>query len=283
MNAPVAALVLAGAPNRGPLAQVSDQPYEALIEIHGRPMIAYVLDALRQAPSVGRIGIVGPVAELEAALKMQGERLIAPVGGLLDNLEHGARVLGAGGEGGNDTPSLAAGTGAGPRGAGNRLLVVTSDIPLVTAAAIEDFLERCRRREAVAGAGALDAFYPMVSRQNSESRFPGQRRTYVRLRSGSYTGGNCVLLSPAVLLKQRELFDQAVALRKDPVRMARLLGLGFIIRFLTRRLEAADIERVVRERLGINGAIIEVPYAEIGFDVDKPEDLELARRMLAAG
>ncbi|HEY8417919.1 MAG TPA: hypothetical protein VIK93_07785, partial [Limnochordales bacterium] len=191
---------------------------------------------------------------------------------LLDNLEHGARVLLANGE-----AASAAGTG----GPGSRLLVVTSDIPLVTAAAIEDFLDRCRRRDAAAGPRALDAFYPMVSRENSEARFPGQRRTYVRLRSGSYTGGNCVLLSPAVLLKQRELFEQAVALRKDPVRMARLLGLGFIIRFLTRRLEAADIERVVRERLGINGAIIEVPYAEIGFDVDKPEDLELAHRMLA--
>src|SRR5690606_2194538 len=122
---------------------------------------------------------------------------------------------------------------------------------------------------------------PMVSRQTSEARFPGQRRTYVHLRSGAYTGGNCVLVAPSLLLKQRELFDQAVALRKDPVRMARLLGLGFIVKFLLRRLEAADIERVVQERLGIHGAIVEVPYAEIGFDVDKPEDLELARRLLA--
>src|SRR5690606_6946533 len=96
-----------------------------------------------------------------------------------------------------------------------------------------------------------------------------------------YTGGNCVLLSPAVLLKQRAMFEQAVALRKDPVGMARLLGFGFIVKFLTRRLSAADIERVVRQKLGIHGAIIEVPYAEIGFDVDKPEDLELARRVLA--
>jgi len=260
----VAALVLAGAPNRGPLASVSDAPYEALIEIEGRPMVAYVLDALRQAPSVGRIGIVGPVAELEAALDLQGEQLIAPVGNLLDNLEHGARVL------------------RGDAGGADRLLVVTSDIPMVTAEAIEDFLERCRARDRAAGGpGKLDAFYPMVSREASEARFPNQRRTYVSLREGVYTGGNCVLLSPAVLLKQRAMFEQAVALRKDPVGMARLLGLGFIVKFLMRRLSAADIERVVRQKLGIHGAIIEVPYAEIGFDVDKPEDLELAHRVLA--
>ncbi|OUM93946.1 MAG: hypothetical protein BAA04_13475 [Firmicutes bacterium ZCTH02-B6] len=262
---PIAALVLAGAPNRGPLASVSDSPYEALIEIEGRPMIAYVLDALRQAPSIGPIGIVGPVEELAAALDVKDEQLISPVGSLLDNLEHGARALLGEGSAGRE-----------------RLLVITSDIPLVTTEAIEDFVERCRRRDKEAGGpGSLDAFYPMVSRESSEARFPSGRRTYVSLREGVYTGGNCVLLSPEVLLKQRPLFEQAVALRKDPVGMARLLGLGFIIKFLMRRLSAADIERVVRQKLGINGAIIPVPYAEIGFDVDKPKDLELARRALA--
>ena len=278
MSAPVPALVLAGAPNRGPLAAVSDRPYEALIEIQGRPMIAYVLDALRVAPSVGAVGIVGPVPELAAALELAGEQLIPPVGGLLDNLVHGARVLQ---EAGGDREGDGRGAPREPAGGGDRLLVVTADIPLVTAAAFEDFLERCRARDAAAGPPGLDAFYPMVSRAASEARFPGQRRTYVHLKNGAYTGGNCVLLSPNLLLRQRELFDQAVALRKDPLGMARLLGLGFIVKFVLRRLEAADIERVVRQRLGINGAIVEVPYAEIGFDVDKPEDLELARRLLA--
>lgn len=268
---PVAALVLAGAPNRGPLAAVSDASYEALIEINGRPMIAYVLDALRQAPSVGRIGVVGPVAELRGVPEMEGVELIAPVGGLLDNLERGARVL----QGEN-------GDAGGKAASGGRLLCVTSDIPLLTPAAVEDFLERCRTRDAAsARPGGLDAFYPMVNRAATRARFPGGRRTYVHLREGVFTGGNCVLLSPALLLKQRAIFDQAVALRKDPVRMARLLGLGFILKFLLRRLSAADIERVVADKLGIHGAVIETPYAEIGFDVDKPDDLELARRMLA--
>lgn len=248
----VAALVLAGAHNDGLLKDVSDSPYEALIELGGRPMIEYVLDALRASPSVGRIGIVGPVEALQRTLSLQDELLIESEGGMLDNLERGARRL-------DD---------------GNPLLVITADIPLVGSDAIEDFLQRCAARD------GRDAYYPLVSRLDSERAFPGVRRTYFHLREGSFTGGNFVLLQPAALLKARDIFEQAVELRKKPVQMARLLGLGFIVKFILRRLSAQDMERVIREKLGIDGAIVNVPDATIGFDVDKPDDFELASRRL---
>src|SRR5690606_37112977 len=83
--------------------------------------------------------------ELAAALELAGEQLIPPVGGLLDNLVHGARVLQ---EAGGDREGDGRGAPREPAGGGDRLLVVTADIPLVTAAAFEDFLERCRARDA---------------------------------------------------------------------------------------------------------------------------------------
>lgn len=260
----VAALVLAGAPNDGPLKEASDARYEALIDVGGRPMIEYVLDVLREAPTVGPVAIVGP-KDIGAAATLQDELLVGPGGSLLDNLERGARVLRSEGHTGH-------------------LLVVTSDIPLVTVEALETFLARCReRREAGAAHGAdFDAYYPMVRRDASEARFPGVRRTYVSLRDGQFTGGNFALLNPDMVIERRHLFDQVVALRKDPVGMARLLGFGFIVRFLLRRLSAGDIERVVREKLGIHGAVIEVPHAEVGFDVDKPSDLAIAEAQLSA-
>ena len=72
------------------------------------------------------------------------------------------------------------------------------------------------------------------------------------------------MLDPTIVLERRHLFDQVVALRKDPVGMARLVGFGFIVKFLLKRLAAADIEQVVREKFGITGAVIEVPHAEVG-------------------
>lgn len=251
----VAALVLAGAPNDGPLRPVGDADYEALIELAGRPMLEYVLDALRAAPSVGTIGVVGPIEQLKQTLSLQGETLIQSEGGMLDNLERGARELG--GE--------------------QRLLVVTADIPLLDADAVEDFLRRCAARP------ERDAYYPVIRRKDSEAMFPGVRRTYFHLREGPFTGGNFVVIRPEALLQAREVFDEAVALRKQPVKMARLLGVGFIVRFIFRRLAAEDLERFVADKLGIEGAIVPVSHATVGFDVDEPDDFALAERLLTDG
>lgn len=252
--AKVDALVLAGAQNDGPLQGVADARYEALIPLHGRPMIEYVLQTLRAAPSVGRIGIVGPVEALRAGLQLDEEILIQSGGDLLDNVERGARELG-----------------------GGSLLVVTADIPLLGVDAVEGFLERCGARP------GLDAYYPVIRREDNEAAFPGVGRTYFHLREGSFTGGNFVVLKPEALLQARDVFEQAVALRKKPVQMARLLGLGFIVRFVLRRLSAGDLEQFVRNKLGIDGAVVPLPYASVGFDVDKPDDFVLAERLLKEG
>ena len=53
-------LVLAGAPNSGKLAECSESLYEAFIEINGRPMLEYVLNALSSSRYVDRICVVGP-------------------------------------------------------------------------------------------------------------------------------------------------------------------------------------------------------------------------------
>jgi len=55
----VDAIVLAGAKNDGKLREVSPSPYEAMILINDRPMLSYVVDALKQSKQVGRIVVVG--------------------------------------------------------------------------------------------------------------------------------------------------------------------------------------------------------------------------------
>lgn len=251
----VAALVLAGAKNDGLLQDVSDEQYEAVIEIGGRPMIEYVLEALRDAPSIGTVGIVGPVQPLRARIRLHDEVLIEAAGNLLDNLERGARHLDDGGP----------------------LLVITADIPLIDAKAIEDFLRSCGER------GEREAYYPLVSKSDSEAAFPGVGRTYFHLQDGSFTGGNFVLLQPAALLKARDIFERAIELRKKPVQMARLLGLSFILKFIFRKLSIAEAERVIYEKLGIYGAVVPVSSAAVGFDVDKPADYEIVAERMKEG
>lgn len=250
----VDALVLAGAPNTGFLSGASDEPYEALIRVAGRPMVEYVLAALRATRKVGRIVVVGPVPELQTALAGFPPGVLEFVqsgGAIVENLKRGMERLS-------------------PRG---RVLMVTSDVPFLSARSVEDFLERTTSRNAA-------LYYPIIHRETAEKRFPGVLRTYVTLKEGAFTGGNVILLEPELIERCEPLIRRAVDARKSAWKLARLLGPLFIVKLALKRLSLADIESKLAKVLGFQGAAVVTDHAEIGVDVDKPCDLELARRLL---
>lgn len=252
------AVVLAGAPNTGKLAKVAPEKYEALITAGGRTLVEWVVRGVAQARSVGRIAVIGPAEELEKVLGHvrgelpEGKVTIVPMGGsMLENLKAGIAAL---------NPS-------------GRVLVVTSDIPFINGTAIDDFAERCAQAPA-------DIHYSVVPKEANESRFPGVKRTYVKIQGEILTGGNIAAVDPRALLSHEDLINRAVALRKKPLALLRLLGFGFIIRFILGRLTIRDIEDRAGRMLGLTARAVISPYPEIGVDVDKPSDLELARREL---
>jgi len=248
----VEAVVLAGARNDGKLKGVSECEYEALIKVGDRPMVEYVTDALRRAESVERTVVVGP-PELAATYDgVDGIEWVEFGSSMVENIQIGIERLK-------------------PKG---HVLIVTSDIPLITAEAIDDFVNRCGRTKA-------DIYYPIVRRETNESAFPGTKRTYVRLKDGVFTGGNLALLEPAIVPACRDMIEQAVAMRKKPLKLSRMLGLRFIVKLIFNQLSLAEIEDRVQRVLGFRGVGVESPYPEVGIDVDKPEDLALIERALA--
>ncbi|WP_018086119.1 nucleotidyltransferase family protein [Desulfurispora thermophila] len=246
----LSALVLAGSLNRGRLQECSREPYEAMISIGGRSMVSYVVQALLNCARVGRVLVVGP----EIADLPDGVEVVAPAGDLLDNVERGVRALGDAGQ----------------------VLLATCDIPLLSGRAVENFLCLCRQRQA-------DIYYPVIERQLIESRYAGAERTYVHFKEGDYTGGNLILFDPAILPRCLERGRQLVAARKSPLRLAGLVGWGFLLRFLLRRITLAEAERKVSQLLGVEGAVVLCSDPEVGVDVDKPSDLLLVRRVLSPG
>lgn len=249
----VDAIVLAGAPNEGALREASNAEYEALIDIAGRPIIEYVLKALLQSQYIDQVVVVGPEL-LEVVIKDQRVTLAPHGASLAENIKLGLEHL-------SQTKK--------------KVLVTTADIPLLTTEAVEDFLHRCAKEEAA-------IYYPIVSKEANESAYPGVRRTYVRLREGVYTGGNLVLLSPEVIEQAYTILEKAIAMRKNPTKLARLLGFRFILKLMLHRLTIPEIEKQAERILGFRGVAICSPYPDIGIDVDKPSDLELVRRALQA-
>lgn len=226
-----------------------DQEGRSLIPIGNRPMVAWVVAALEAAPSIRRLAVAGP-PELAAVLSPQ-VTLVAAGKTTVESALNGAAAF----------PEA------------EWLLMVTADIPLLKPEAVEDFLQRCQQRPA-------DFYYPIIRREANEAHYPGVKRTYVRLREGIFTGGNMVLIKASALKTCARQGQELVRLRKSPLALSRLIGLGFILRFLTRQLTIAEAEERFSHLLGTRGAGVITPYPEIGIDVDKESDLELARRAL---
>jgi len=248
------AVVLAGSINNGPLSNCSRAGYEALIPIGSKIMVQYVVEALLGCRRVRRVQVVGPVEELTPYLTGDRVSIIESRGSIMDNIEAG----------------LLASPGAG------RLLLVTSDIPMLTTQAVNDFLELCGDMDG-------DLYYPIIPKTVVESKFPETKRTYVNLKEGVFTGGNMFLINPAVYEKCIENGRKIISLRKSPLGLCRLIGLGFLLKFLTRSLTIAEAEQKASMLLGrIKGVVVVSKYPEVGVDVDKPDDLALALRTLGA-
>ncbi|MBM7866381.1 NTP transferase domain-containing protein [Heliobacterium gestii] len=276
------ALVLAAGVNNGRLRSCHGVSMEALIPIGRRPMVDYVVQALRHCRAIDRIVIVGPEA---LSSYYSGDKRVSVVAGgedPIDSLQRGLRALALlvdsqqtaeyGGPS-QQAPPVEKAAGAQSPAAADRLLIVTGDLPLLTAQTVEAFLDACRPIEG-------DVFYPVVRREDCQRRYPGVRRTYVRLREGWVTGGNLFLVRPAVIPGAVARARQFVRLRKSPLALSRLLGGSFVIRFLLRQLTIAQVEARVSELFRLRGHCVLSTSPELAIDVDKPSDLELVRRCL---
>jgi hypothetical protein len=155
----------------------------------------------------------------------------------------------------------------------NKLLIVTGDLPFLTTEAVDYFLETCLRGEG-------DLFYPIVKKEINEQRYPGVHRTYVNLKDGTFTGGNIFVLDPTIIERTLPVAEKLVKYRKKPIRLAACIGWSVLIRYLIGMLSLENAEKAVSKMVGVKGTAIVSPYPEIGIDVDKYSDLELARKLL---
>lgn len=249
-------MVLAGQANTGPFSQDFDVTNEALIPASGYSLLTWVLAALKESRYLERIVVVGP-EELDQALGSlpdelrDGVDIISPGQSLVDNIRLGHQALSS----------------------SDWILISTADIPLVSGAMIDSFIEDCLEREA-------DFFYPVVRREAVESRYPGAERTYVKVGGQVLTGGNVFLTRPAVIPDAMEMVERFYQARKNPLRLAALLGVGYIARFALGRLSLDDLERKISAMVGWPGNVVISGYPEIGLDIDKPAHLPLAEEAL---
>lgn len=219
----------------------------ALAPLGGRRMVEYIIDALDQSGMIDRIIVAADSSQWEAAVLPQRAELV-PVA---------AKTM----------PETAAAAAAVLPQTG-RILFVCDDIPLLTAAAVQDFLRQAESTVA-------DAYYPIIPEADCEMAFPGARRTYVTLPEGRFTGGNLLLIEASVITTGLAKAEDIFARRKKPWELCGWLGFGFVLKFLLHRLTLSAVEQRASQLLEFTGKAVISHYPEIGMDVDKEADWQL--------
>jgi GTP:adenosylcobinamide-phosphate guanylyltransferase len=251
------AIVTAGGIPRpeDPLYTYSHGDSKALIDVAGKPMIQWVLDALGGAKRVNNVIVVGLSPKSGVTCKKplyfvsnQGRMLANIVTGINKALELNKK--------------------------NQYVLVVSSDIPALKPEMVDWLVDTCMETKD-------DLYYGVCPRDVMEARFPESKRTWTHLKDMDVCGADMNVTHVRMATEHLDMWEQLIGTRKSPLRQAGLIGLGTLFALFTRRLTLEDAVARVCDRIGIKGRAIVWPYAEPCMDVDKPGQLELLRDDLA--
>jgi len=224
---------------------------KGLVPIAGRPMVEWVVRALRSAETIGEIAVVVPTDENLGSWVELVDHIVVSDCSFIDNAIAGASIF-------NN---------------GRSVLGSTGDLPALTPEAIDDYVTRSL-------ASGAEFTYSLIRAEDMEAQFPGSQRTYVKVAGGSVTGGNMSLISASFLKRNRQIGQRLFETRKSPIAMARVIGVPFIFKYVTGKLRVDDVERKMAQLLDAKCAAIYTEHASIGADVDKPIDVVVAERVL---
>lgn len=245
-------VIAGGRPNVGdPLFAYTGGRPKGLLPMAGKPMVRWVLDVLQASPYVEQIVVVG----LGADVLPESVTAISDHGGLIANARAGIAWLQT------------------RRPVQEAILVSTADIPLLTTEAIESFVESCRPYDHL-------VYYNVIPRREMEDRFPGSRRSYIRLNELEVAGGDLILVKPAILETDQATWEMLANARKHGWQLARVVGLGTLLRLLTRRLTLVQAEEAAGRLLGAPVRAVVSRHPELAMDVDKPHQLRMIRNEL---
>jgi GTP:adenosylcobinamide-phosphate guanylyltransferase len=252
-----AIVVAGGTPQPGEyLYEETKGTPKAMLDIAGKPMIQWVLDALSGAKTVERVVVIGLPAECCDVRCSKSLSFYPNQADMIENIRTGAaKVLELNPE-------------------AHHFLIVSSDIPGITPEMVDWEVRTTMETD-------HDAYYNVITREVMEARFPGSRRSYVHLKGMEVCGGDLNVVRTQTVTANDALWKKIVDARKNALKQAALFGYGTLFLLMFRMLTLDKAVERASKRLSIQGRGIVCPYAEMGMDVDKPHQLAIMRADLA--
>lgn len=246
----VNALILAGSRPGAidPVAQAEGIAHKALVDLGGHTMLARVHGALIDAGMV-RILVSANDPQVITEAERLGAEILPPALGPSESVALAFAEVGA------------------------PMLVTTADHGLLQGEWVRQFVE-----DSPPGA---DVTVCLAKREKIEAAVPETKRTWMRFADGDWSGCNLFLLASPTAQKAIATWHEVEADRKRPWRIARRLGIGTLWNYWRGKLTLSEILALLGAKIGIDAALVEAGDGLAAVDVDKPEDLELVRKILA--
>ncbi len=222
---------------------------KGMLILNGKPMISYSISALKDIANINKITLIGDGYSKEVINSV--DRNISDHGSLPGNID-------AAFENANS----------------DYVLMMMSDVPLITSETIREVL-------ATIPWESHDLSLPVVTKEETENKFPGTKRTFAKTKEGHVKVGNVFILKKDAYSKIQPIVKETAKRRKSVIKQALQLGFGFLFRMIVfKNISIPELKKRVEKMLGITVNADIVPFPELGVDVDKTSDLVFCRQIL---
>ncbi len=241
-----------------PLYEESQGGSRCLIDVAGKPMVQWVIEALDDSNAVDELFVIG----LPSQPGLQAQKplhFLPDQDSLFENIHYG--VLKAT----EDHP------------ANTKAIIASGDIPAIRPEMIDWLAEQ------VGQDPSMSLYYNVITKAIMETRYPNANRSFVKLKDIAVCGGDLNVADRSLFDSEMPIWHKLAEARKSPLKQVRLLGFGNLLLVAMRLVTLQGAVKRVCKKLGIRGTALMCPYAEMAMDADKPHQLEILRKDLAEG
>lgn len=239
-----------------PLYEYTQGKPKALLDIGGKPMIQWVLDAVSEAKSLDEVAVVG----LDGSVDLSCDKpltLIPNTGSMIGNIRAGLQSI------------LEKNPNA------EYVMIVSSDIPLVTGEMFDWFIEQAKDTQ-------HEYYMNMITRQVLEASFPGVKRRVNRVGKIEFRGAPDIsILQPKIVMQKNGAAERIEKARGKIWRQLNFIGFDTLFLLMLRLLDLDAFAKRLSEKHGVDLHPVICPYPEIAMDVDHPQHLEMMRKELS--
>ncbi len=236
-----------------PLYAYTQGEAKALVDVAGKPMIQWVLDALGQAKMVENVIIIGLPEDCGITCQ-KPLYFVENQGSMLGNIVAGIHKM----------------LQVNPQA--EYVISASSDIPGINGEMVDWLIETATQTR-------HDIYYGIVKREIMETRYPGSNRTFTKLADMHVCGADIHIAHKSMVTDPEHLamWEELIGKRKSPLKQAASIGIMTLLLLLMGKLPLNNAIERVSKRLNITGRAIIWGFAEPAMDVDKPHQLELLR------